>query len=98
MDASHEVRFDPAAEDDLARLYGFVRERSGDPRAAAGYIRRIRAFCERLSIFPERGTRRDELAPGLRTIGFERRLTVVFAVRGQTVMILRIYYAGRNVA
>lgn len=97
MDASHEVLYAPEAEDDLAWLYGFIRARSGDPKVAAGYVRRVRAHCEKLSTFPERGTRRDDLAEGLRTIGFERRATVVFAVHAETVQVLRIYYGGRSI-
>ena len=46
--------------------------------------------------FPERGTRRDDLAPGIRTIGFERRATIAFAVSADTVRIVRVFYGGRD--
>ena len=46
--------------------------------------------------FPERGTRRDDLGSGLRTVGFERRATIVFRVEKDAVDIVRILYGGRD--
>ncbi|MET3592893.1 plasmid stabilization system protein ParE [Mesorhizobium shonense] len=46
--------------------------------------------------FPERGTRHDEIAHGLRTVGWRRRATIAFEVAGDTVIILRVLYAGRT--
>lgn len=59
------------------------------------YLGRIEQFIAKLELGPERGTRRDDIRPGLRTVGFERRLTVAFLVREQ-VTILRIFYGGRD--
>jgi toxin ParE1/3/4 len=54
-------------------------------RPAAGrYIDRIEVACLALETFPERATRRDNIRPGLRTIGFERRATILFQVRNMT--------------
>jgi toxin ParE1/3/4 len=49
-----------------------------------------------MQAFPERGTRRDDLAPGVRTIGFERRVTIAFRVLEDAVEILAVAYAGRD--
>ncbi len=49
-----------------------------------------------LQDFPERGTRRDDIRPGLRILGFERRATIVFQVAKREVVIVRILYGGRN--
>lgn len=49
-----------------------------------------------LMTFPERGTRRDDIAPGFRTMGFERRVTIAFRVLDQIVEIVAIAYAGRD--
>lgn len=46
--------------------------------------------------FPERGTKRDDIAKGLRTIGFERRATIVFRVLKTRVEIITIAYGGRD--
>lgn len=53
-------------------------------------------FCEGFSTFPNRGTRRDELRPGLRTIGFRHQVTIAFDAGDDTVTIVGIYYGGRN--
>ena len=44
----------------------------------------------------QRGTLRDDLQPGLRTIGFERRVTAAFAVEDQRVVFLRLFYGGQD--
>ena len=47
-------------------------------------------------LFPDRGTRRDDLRPGLRVLGFERRAVIAFQITATTVTILRILYGGRD--
>lgn len=49
-----------------------------------------------MDIASERGTRRDDIRPGLRTIGFERRVVIAFHVSARRVEILRFFYGGRN--
>ena len=88
--------FRPEAEDDLDSLYIYVRGQSGSPERAFGYIARIRSFCEALCDFPERGARRDDLCPGLRIIGFERRAAIAFMFDADAVRIVRIFYGGRE--
>jgi toxin ParE1/3/4 len=70
-------------------------EHASESRADA-YIARIVTFCTGLATFPLRGQKRDDLLPGLRTIGFERRVTIAFAVTADTVLIEGIFYGGRN--
>jgi hypothetical protein len=47
---------------------------------------------------PERGTKRDDLRPKLRTVGFRRRATILFEVdfAVRRVVIHGVYYAGRS--
>ncbi|HXZ01503.1 MAG TPA: type II toxin-antitoxin system RelE/ParE family toxin [Stellaceae bacterium] len=91
----HKISFRPLAEADLFRLYRSIAEKAGHEVAGA-YIDRIEAACKTLETFPERGTRRDDIRPGLRTLGFERRATIVFQVRRAEVVIVRIFYGGRD--
>jgi toxin ParE1/3/4 len=81
----------------LDELYDFIAEQA-HPDVALGYVERIEAFCRGLETFPERGTARPELRPGLRTMGFERRATIAFAVTGDRVVILQVLYGGQDVA
>jgi toxin ParE1/3/4 len=93
---SRPVVFTPEAQNDLLDLYDYIADRSS-PTRALGYISRIEKTCTSLKNLPERGTRRDDLRPGLRVIGFERRVLIAFRVSSDSVAILRILYGGRNV-
>jgi toxin ParE1/3/4 len=91
----YDVTFRPHAEADLFALYDYIAKEAG--RAVAGaYIDRIEAACLSLATFPNRGRRRDDIRPGLRTMGFERRVTIVFQVQEDEVVIVRIFYGGQD--
>ena len=47
-------------------------------------------------MFPDRGIKRDDLRPGLRILGFERRAAIALQVTADSVTILRILYGGRD--
>ena len=76
---NRRVVFGRRALDDLRGIGIWISEHASD-RIAERYLHRLRSYCESFDIFPERGTRRNDLRPGVRTIGFERRVTVAFAV------------------
>ncbi|MDE3196981.1 MAG: type II toxin-antitoxin system RelE/ParE family toxin, partial [Acidobacteriota bacterium] len=61
------VEFSPEALGDLIDLYDYIAVHDG-PERAMGYIERIEDFCRNLSTFPGRGSRRDDLSPGLRIL------------------------------
>jgi toxin ParE1/3/4 len=90
-----EVRFRPSARADLFSLYGYIAARSGRDRAGR-YIDRIEAACLRLGSFPQRGRQHDELGHGMRMIGFERRVAILFQVAPGRVEIVRVLYGGRD--
>lgn len=92
---AYRIVFRPFAEHDLVALYQYIAENSSPDRAAA-YIGRIEQGCVSLADFPFRGAKRDDLYPGLRIIGFERRASIAFVVESETVRILRIFYGGRD--
>lgn len=90
------VRFRPLAEADLTELYDFIASQAG-LSVAGGFIDRIEKACLALSHFPNRGRRRDDLRPGLRILGFERRAAIAYVVTGSEVVIARVFYGGRDV-
>jgi toxin ParE1/3/4 len=90
-----ELSFRPLAEADLFGLYPFIAEQAGY-EVARGYIDRLEAACLALETFPRRGTRRDDIRRGLRTMGFERRATIVYQVKRAEVVIVRIFYGGQG--
>ncbi|MBN9432398.1 MAG: type II toxin-antitoxin system RelE/ParE family toxin [Bosea sp.] len=89
------ILFSPEARDDLRQLYLYIADRSG-PITAIGYIERIEAYCRSFADFPDRGLKRDDLAPGLRVIGFERRVAIAFHIDEGSVVFDRILYGGRT--
>jgi toxin ParE1/3/4 len=92
---AHSVVFRRRAEKRLIELGDYIASQAG-PVIANGYLDRIYAACMALADFPERGRRRDDILPGLRTIGFERRVTIAFRVLKTRVEIVTIAYGGRD--
>jgi toxin ParE1/3/4 len=89
------VIFTPLAERHLDSLHEYISTHAGEERAD-GYIGRIVTFCNGLATFPLRGTKRDDLLPGLRVTGFERRVTIAFVVTEEAVLIEGIFYGGQD--
>ncbi|MDR6819478.1 toxin ParE1/3/4 [Neorhizobium sp. 2083] len=90
-----EVLFHPLADADLEAIYHFIANDS--PERAIAFVRRIRAFSATLATMSERGRRRDDLAEGVRTIVFERRVIVAYRLADGSIIILRIFYGGQNI-
>lgn len=97
MKRRYESLFTPEAESDLLELYDYIAEHSS-PERALSYIERVERWTNSLQTFPERGTARDDIRPGLRLISFDRRVSIAFQVRTDSVIILRILYAGRDIS
>ncbi|WP_298813269.1 type II toxin-antitoxin system RelE/ParE family toxin [uncultured Roseibium sp.] len=90
-----DVVFAPEAREDLIALYSWIATKA-DPDTALSYIERIETFCNHFDFASERGQQRDDIRPGLRIVGFEKRLTIAFIVSDTTVTILRVFYGGQN--
>lgn len=90
---AHRVVFRREALRQLDELYDYIAE-AGSPDNAARYTDAIVTYCEELAQFPHRGTARDDIRPGLRTIGYKRRVVIAFAVLDNIVAILGIFYGG----
>jgi toxin ParE1/3/4 len=91
---ARRVTFRPQAEADLIALYDYIAAGVG-LSVAGGYLDRIETACMALAEFPARGTPRDDILPGLRTIAFERRVTIAYRVLKTRVEIVTIAYGGR---
>ena len=85
----------PEAKAQLNGLYEYLaREASLD--IATRYIDAVMARIAGLKDFPNRGTTRGDIRPGLRTIPFRRRLTIAYAVTPEEVRIIGIARAGQE--
>lgn len=91
------VVFTPRAERQIADLYAYIAHDSGEVRAEK-FVGGIVADWLALSTFPERGNRRDDIRPILRTKGYARRVTIAFSVDlvATTVAIHGIFYGGQD--
>ena len=92
---SYTTVFKPEAEGHLDSLYDYIAGSASDD-VAARYIDAIIADCLALSHFPQRGTARDDLSPGLRSISHRRRAVIVFTIEGDRVVIIGIFYGGQD--
>ena len=82
---------------DLSGIGRWIAERS-DLDTANAYVARVQAACDRLNVFPNRGTPRFDVVPGLRTITFERRDIICYRVEGSDVVVLRVIHGARDFA
>jgi toxin ParE1/3/4 len=82
---------------DLERIGDWVAANAG-AEVALAYLVRIETACAGLADVPQRGTPRDDLGQGVRTISFEGRATIAYRIEAQAVLILGIFHAGRLLA
>jgi plasmid stabilization system protein ParE len=92
---SYRVVFSPEAEEQLAALYRYV-EAAASPDIAARYTDAIVTYCESLRTFPQRGTRRDDVRPGLRITHYKKRAVIAFGVTTDLVSIVGVFYGGQD--
>lgn len=83
------------AKAQINSLYEYIG-REGSLETADRYIGALIERIAGLTSFPHRGTRRDDLRPGLRTVPFRRRLTIAYAVKSREVRIIAIARAGQE--
>ena len=89
------VVFSARAERQLDVLYRYIEEHASTARAES-FVGGIVAYCHAFEPFPERGTRRDDIRPGLRILGYRRRVTLAFTVEAGTIAFLGVYYGGED--
>ncbi len=93
----YTVLFTPRAERQLSDLYAYVANDSGEQRAEK-FVGAIIDDCLALATFPERGSKREDIRPSLRTKGYARRVTIAFSidVSMTKVPIHGVFYGGQD--
>lgn len=76
-------------------LYHYVAT-AASPEIAERYTDAIITHCDDLRTFPNRGTCRDDVRPGLRITNYKKRAVIAFAVNADLVSIIGIYYGGQD--
>jgi toxin ParE1/3/4 len=92
---TYRVVFSPEAQTQLVEIYRYIAD-AASPTIAANFTEAIVACCEGFSQFPHRGTQRDDIRPDLRVTGFRRRASIAFAITGDVVTILGVFYGGQD--
>jgi len=90
------VVFAPEARQQLLSIQEYISA-AANADVALAFTNSIVDYCESFVTFPHRGTLRNDIRPGLRTIGFRRRATIAFTVDSATITILGVFYGGRDV-
>ncbi|MCQ1780723.1 type II toxin-antitoxin system RelE/ParE family toxin [Neorhizobium galegae] len=93
---AYRIIYHPKAEAELDKLHADIAIEAG-ARIADDYVDEIITFIEALDTFPERGTVRKSVIPGLRIIGYRRSVSVAFCVRDDEVFILGVFARGRDI-
>lgn len=91
----YTVVFAPQAQEQLASLYRFIAS-ARSPEIAERYTDAIVTYCESLQNFPMRGTRRDDVRPGLRITNYKKRTVIAFTIDADLVSILGVFYGGQD--
>lgn len=92
-----QVIFLPDAERNLSAIEAYIAERAGS-FVAERFVARVVARAERLSAFPLRGTPRDDLQIGLRTVVHRRTVIIAYVVEGDRVAVTDFLYKGEAIA
>lgn len=94
---TYTVTLSPKARDQLIALNEYIAG-AASPSVADHYTDAIAEFCFSLATFPERGTRRDDIRPGVRVTNYRRRAVIAFTVdtRTEQVSILGVFYGGQD--
>lgn len=92
---SYQVRFADEALDDLGRIFADILPVAGE-RVARDFVGRLEMACLNLAAFPERGSLRNDVRPGLRIFGYRRQVSIAFVVTEAGVLILRVLRRGAD--
>ena len=93
---SYTIAYAPEFEDQLDRVEAYIETKSGSEVIAERHTQAIRRYCESLSIAPQRGTRRDDLSPGLRITHYRGSTLLAFYIQGDVVWFVGVFFGGQD--
>jgi len=95
MTSACQVILSPEAWDQLSAIFDYIAQ-AASPRIAKRFTDDIVDHCAGFDLFPQRGVERSDIRPGLRFVGFRRRVTIAFMTDTTTVTIIGIFYGGQD--
>ena len=85
--------FSPPARQDLIDIHDYIAR--DDVEAALRFVQRLEQRCNGMADMPGMGRRREDLAPGLRSVT-EGNYVIVYRPLEDGVRILRVLQGSRN--
>jgi plasmid stabilization system protein ParE len=92
---SRQIVVSPEARAHLDDLYSYIAA-AASPLTALRFIDAILDRCETLKDFPNVGIQRDDILPGLRILGFRRRVSIAFVAEPSQSVVVGIFYGGQD--
>lgn len=92
---TRRIEFSPAANAELIELEDYIARRKS-PAVAETYVTGIVAECLKLLDRPFQGRTLDDFRPGMRKLGFRRRVDIIFTVTDDLIQIGHVLYGGRD--
>lgn len=90
------VSFTDAAQRHLLGIYEWIVN-NGSAVDAQHFVEAIIDYCESLADMSGIGAARDDIRPGIRTVGFRRRVVIAFAQTEAThLTVLGVFYGGQE--
>ena len=98
IDRSYRVAETPDVLTDYVTIAEHIERWTEDRALADRTVDAIRAFAKSLAAMPHRGTKRDDLRPGLRIVAFKTRTAFAIEIDDETkvVTVLRVLYGGQD--
>jgi toxin ParE1/3/4 len=83
---------------DYMAIAAHIERWTGDRALADRTVDSIREFIKGLAMVPHRGTKRDDLRPGLRIVPFKKRTAIAIEIddKATVVTVLRVFYGGQD--
>jgi toxin ParE1/3/4 len=92
----YQIELSRLAIADLKDIQNWISVVSADFDIARNYVDRIELRIATLSDFPRRGTPREDIGQGIRSLPFERRVIIFYRVIGKIVRVERVVSASRE--
>lgn len=91
------IEFSARADKQLRTINRYVA-RASTPAIAEAFVARIVHRCLRIANVPLGGSPREDLGRGMRSVPFEHSATILYRVRGETIVIAAVFYRGQDIA
>ncbi len=82
------------ADHDLMEIYDYSLSNFGEKQADI-YFNRLISYFDRLAIYPELGTKREELAAGIKSLTFHSHV-IFYQILNDSILVVRILHHSRD--